>query len=84
MAKQSRKNPFYVVLVLVGVAFLLTAFLYGLLAFREARGYPTAESGAGLLAAMDRYGVWLLVGELALLIISSIAAMATDSFWTRK
>jgi hypothetical protein len=38
MAKNSRANPFYVLLVIFGIAFSLTACAYGVMAFRAVRG----------------------------------------------
>jgi hypothetical protein len=70
--------------VLVGVVFLLTAILYGVMAYRAVQGYPADESGSGLLVFIDRHGAWLMVGEVAALVLASAAAMATDNYWTKS
>ncbi len=92
-ARKPRVNPFYVLLVLAGVAFCVTAFGFGLLAITDlkagsapidAYGSLTAEPTNPehpLLKFLDRHGVTLLLVELSILAFASIAAMATDRFW---
>ncbi|MGC3968680.1 MAG: hypothetical protein QM775_15300 [Pirellulales bacterium] len=91
-------NPFYVLLVIVGVAFCLTACAYGLMAMRSLRterNYATSAAAATtsasaprgphqLMTFMERHGNTLLVAELALLTLASFAAMATDGYWLRR
>jgi hypothetical protein len=83
-SKRPFANPFYLLLLLVGVAFLLTATSYGVMAFRDVGGASPAAPGSSLMSFLDRHGAWLLVGELALLVLASLAAMATESYWTSK
>lgn len=84
--KQKSVNPFYVLLVLAGVAFGLTALAYGASAamwtIDPVRARQSADQGVGLVAAMDGYGVKLLVGELAVLLVATVLAIGTDRFWT--
>src|SRR5438094_10014204 len=82
--KRPFANPFYALLLVVGVAFLLTATSYGVLAFRDVQGQSAAASGSGLMLFLDRHGAILLAAELAVLIVSSLGAMATDGYWTRR
>jgi hypothetical protein len=82
--KRPFANPFYALLLVVGVAFLLTATSYGVMAFRDVRGRPAAESGSGLMLFLDRHGGLLMAGELAILVVASLLAMATDGYWTRR
>jgi hypothetical protein len=77
-------NPFYALLLVVGVAFLLTATSYGVMAFRDVRGHGAEESGSGLMTFLDRHGGVLLAAELAVLVVVSLLAMATDGYWTRR
>ena len=78
-------NPFYVLLVVVGVVFFVTACAYGMMAFRAIQpGGEAAGSDSGLLAFLNRYGMPLLLGEVALLAVVCFAAMATDQYWTRR
>lgn len=72
-------NPFYVLLVLLGIVFLVTACAYGVMAYRalspevarQAKPHPLTEF-------LDDHGVELLGGELALLAVASFAAMGLD------
>ena len=79
---KARSNPFYVLLLVAGVAFVLTACAYGVMAFKGSRGVPLGETG--MLAFLDRHGVWLLGGEVGVLILASLAAMLTDGYWTGR
>ena len=79
-----RKNPFYILLLIVGTAFGITAFAYMLMTVRMG---DVAESSAGALffdQFFDQYGLWLMGGELTLLTLLTFAAIATDDYWTRE
>jgi hypothetical protein len=82
--KRPFANPFYALLLVVGVAFLLTATSYGVMAFRDVRGHSAAASGSGWMMFLDQHGGLLMAGELAVLVIASVAAMATDGYWTSR
>ncbi|MEX2112319.1 MAG: hypothetical protein WD845_03995 [Pirellulales bacterium] len=72
-------NPFYVLLVLLGIVFLVTACAYGVMAYRAIS--PVAAQQAEphpLTEFLDEHGVKLLGGELALLALASFAAMGLD------
>ncbi len=77
-------NPFYAALMIVGVAFAISAIVYGIMALRELRGVVPAPGQGGLMAWMSRHGEWLLGVELGLLILLSLAAMLTDDYWFKK
>jgi len=77
-------NPFYPLLVVFGVVFFVTACAYGLMAFRAVNAGPGQETEHVMLAFLNRYGMLLLGAELALLAAASLAAMGTDSYWTRR
>jgi len=81
-------NPFYVLLVVVGTAFCLTACAYGLMAMREMRPQFEADAQAAgpheLMTFMQQHGERLLLAELAVLAGASLAAMATDGYWQRR
>lgn len=81
--KRPFANPFYALLLVVGVAFLLTATSYGVMAFRDVQGHSAVDSGSGLMPFLDRYGGLLMGIELAVLVVASFAAMATDGYWTK-
>lgn len=81
---RKRINPFYVLSVLVGIAFLFTALIYWVMTLRASRLdlAPTSASGQWLMDFMSDYGVWLFVVEIVLLGITTFAAIATDDYWT--
>lgn len=78
-------NPFYVLLVVLGVVFLITACAYGMMAYRAispaaARG----PSGHALTDFLDRHGIELMGGELLLLAAATFGAMWLDGLRTRR
>ncbi len=79
---QSATNPFYAVLIVAGVLFLITAFAYFTMAVREANGaVPTAH---GLTSLLARHGMTALIAELALLAVATFGAIGTDDYWNRR
>jgi hypothetical protein len=87
---QKSANPFYVLLVIVGISFALTATAYGVMAFREARPatagvhVSASVSEHPLLAWMSRHGETALMTELALLAACTFGAIGTDDYWQRR
>lgn len=80
-------NPFYVLLTLAGVAFVITACLYGVMTVQmldPSRAQAAAADQKSLIAVVDRHGVTALLIELGVLATSSALAMTTDGFWTRR
>lgn len=80
-------NPFYFLLVLVGVAFALTATAYLVMTYQRlspVAPQQVSESGRGLLDFMDRHGFATMMWEVGLLAILTFAAMATDSYRSRS
>jgi len=80
-------NPFYALLVVVGVAFTVTACAYGVMTVRDLRATErTAPDAPGepLMQAVRDHGFTFLMVELGLLAVTSVGAMATDDFWTRR
>lgn len=73
-------NPFYVLLIVVGVAFTLTACAYGLMMFKATRSVGGVDLGPpeGLLGWMNAYGARLLTGELIALGVTTIGAIILD------
>lgn len=94
--RRSRKsaNPFYVLLILAGLSFAITATAYVVMAFREANAHAEPVAGAAstisssdehpLMQWMRRHGNAALLTELGLLAICTFAAIGTDSYWQRK
>src|SRR5687767_10988835 len=87
MIKKGPLNPFYVVLVVVGVAFCVTACAYGVMAFRAVKSESTTAAmrpEPGLMQFLDRHGAMLMGGEIAVLALATAAAIGTDSLWSRR
>jgi hypothetical protein len=79
-------NPFYGLVVIVGTAFTVTAFAYGVMAFRAFRtsAAPRADAetrGERLMALLDRRGLEIMGCELAILGVASVGAMWSDRWW---
>ena len=74
-----RRNPFYALLGVVGVAFTLTAVSSCLTVLRGVRPETAAVRGAHPLERfIDRHGTALLAGELVVLAIATVGAVALD------
>lgn len=75
-------NPFYVLLIVAGVAFGLTACVYGLALLRELKLRRLGQQEPVFwLAWISRYGVWLLVTELGVLAVATFAAIGLDDYF---
>lgn len=83
-AKIKRRNLFYVLLVPVGAAFVVTAFAYGFMAF-QAVNATVAEAASYQSHPMFRWlrvnGATAMLAELAVLGVLTVAAIATDRWW---
>jgi len=82
---RKRANPFYALLVVVGIAFTITATAYFILALRGNQSRRAQlDNSSSLLVFLDRHGVALMMGELALLTLTTWGAIGTDHWWTGK
>jgi hypothetical protein len=82
---KSSVNPFYVLVVVAGVVFVVTACAYGTMAYRAIAPAVGVEARqAGLMGFLDRYGVQSLSVELAVLGVASLAAMWLDQIRSRR
>ncbi len=87
MSRRKVVNPFYVVLIIVGVVFAVTACAYGVMTVRMLNPDlvgETSTQGAGLMRFLDQHGFALMMIQLTLLALASFAAMATDRVFDRK
>ena len=84
--KRSAINPFYALLVVFGIAFAVTACAYSVMTLKAVRPGDAQEStgGTALLAFIDQHGGQLMGGELALLAVATVGAIATDRYWMRR
>ncbi|NBW86067.1 MAG: hypothetical protein EBR23_04360 [Planctomycetia bacterium] len=78
MARPTR-NPFYVILGLVGFLFTITASSYCLSVLRGVRPETATDHGGHAFERiMDRHGTAILTGELIVLAIATVGAVAVD------
>ena len=87
LGKRSAVNPFYLLLILLGIAFAITACAYSVMTLKAVRPQPAAADSAGgaaMLEFLDRHGGELMAGELALLAVATVGAIATDRYWMRR
>ena len=84
MAKSRRPlaNPFYVLLMVIGIAFVLTASTYGWSA-RLKLDAAAFDRNEAFIALVDRYGMIAMIVELALLTVLTFLAIGTDDYWER-
>ncbi|MFO0819611.1 MAG: hypothetical protein U1A77_16810 [Pirellulales bacterium] len=84
-SEKKRGNPLYALVVAAGLAFTLTACAYGVLMVRSMnRDASSSVAASPLLSFLDRHGFKLLMGELTLLGVATVAAMATEDYWTKR
>jgi len=89
VTKKKRTNPFYFMLIVVGIAFCITATAFGILTLREMRDSRVyqfdlpeqSESEASFMEFVDRNAVRFMVVELALLAVATVGAIGTDSYY---
>lgn len=74
-------NPFYVLVIGLGVAFAITTFAYGTMAYRAV---AHTEEGPGLMELLDRHGVTIMSVELGLLGVATFGAMWLDGVRSRR
>jgi hypothetical protein len=74
-------NPFYILVVLIGVVFVITTFAYGTMAYRAV---AQTEESPGLMSMLDEHGVSILSGELVVLGLVTFGAMWLDGVRTRR
>jgi uncharacterized protein YggT (Ycf19 family) len=79
-------NPFYIVLVIVGVIFIVTASAFTLLLIQQNRTTASAllDPSSPLLVFVRRQGMSLMGLEVAVLGVASVCAMWLDSHRDRK
>ena len=89
-ADKKRKpiNPFYPLLVLVGVAFCVTACAYGVMTVKglqpDAAQQAASISGNQFMTWLDDNGFKLMMIQLGVLAVATVAAIVTDEFWERR
>jgi hypothetical protein len=86
-APKKRLNPFYILLVPLGVAFVVTASAYYVMAFQSVN--PTLRDAVGnqahpLFKWLRAHGDTVMLIELAGLAALTVAAIATDHIWGKS
>jgi hypothetical protein len=77
-------NPFYILVVVLGVVFAITSCAYGTMAYRAIAPAADRNVGQGLMAFLDRYGVQALAVELTFLALAAFGAMGLDRMRARQ
>jgi hypothetical protein len=77
-------NPFYPVLGIVGFLFTITAVSFCLAVLRGVRPETARGPRPALQRLMDRHGTAILAGELVVLAIATVGAVATDHVAVRR
>lgn len=78
--RRGRTNPFYAVLGVVGFLFTITACAYCLSVLRGVRPADPTAPPHTLETLMDRHGTLLLAGQIAVLAVATVGAVAVDHF----
>jgi len=81
MPQSKPTNPFYALLLVVGVVFAITACAYCVM---TVRGLDPRADEVGLMGVLSEHGLIMLVVELVALGILTFAAIGTDDYWTRR
>jgi hypothetical protein len=84
MSEKKRRNPFYLLLAPVGVAFVVTAFAYGYMAFQQVNAVRTEAAmheSHPLFQWLRSYGDYAMLIELAILAVVTVGAIATEDIW---
>jgi len=79
-----RRNPFYAVLGVVGFLFTITAASSCLTVLRGVRPETARAAKTSLERLMDRHGTALLAGQLVVLAVATVGAVALDEYRSRN
>jgi hypothetical protein len=82
-----RFNPFYLLAMIFGIAFTITACAYGVMMLKSIRpgGLPRpGERGAGLLDLLSEHGATIMAIEVVGLAVFAIGAIWLDHHRGRK
>ena len=82
MAARKPTNPFYLAALPIGILFGLTACAYVVMTM-HGRDPQRAEE-TGLVRLMEQSGMLIMMIELAVLAVLTVAAIVSDDFWVRR
>jgi hypothetical protein len=80
-------NPFFVVLMAISVVFVITVlgYLISPSVLEQVPGNPAPGAGSREAAAwLDRNAPWVLAVEIAIMLLTGVLAMATDSWFSPR
>lgn len=80
---RQRRNPFYAILGVVGVVFVITASSYCLSVLRGLRPESRSAAPHALERWIDRHGTTALTIELVLLAIATVGSITVDEMGNR-
>lgn len=84
-AEKKAINPFYVLLIILGIIFAITTCAYGVMTVKMSTAAGiSANSGGGLLPLLSQHGLTILLVELVLLAVATFAAIGTDDYWQKR
>lgn len=78
------KNPFYALLIPVSLAFVITVFAYGFMAFQQvnaSRNTAGVHAEHPLFVWLNEHGTTAVMAELVVLGVLTTGAIATDGWW---
>jgi hypothetical protein len=86
VSAKRRRNPFYILLVPLGVAFVVTASAYYVMAFQSVNPVRNAAGNQAhpLFKWLRAHGDSVMLIELAGLAVLTVAAIATDHVWGKS
>lgn len=85
MPKRKPINPFYVLLLLSGCAFAVTACAYGVMTVRQLhRSREAVEVTDSFTQLVDDHGVSVMIVELVLLGIGTVGAIGYDQHLDKR
>ena len=78
---KKRVNPFYVLAIIVGVLFSVTACAYVVMTVRQLNSPGSLETNE-FMQLVDQHGLTAFITELAVLGVATMAAIASDRMWS--
>ena len=81
-------NPFYPILVVMGVLFSITALAYGVMSTvalnRPEIAFASDRTPNSWFLLIDQHGFSLMMIELAVLFAATVLAISTDDYWASR
>lgn len=77
------RNPFYVLLMVTGVIFTITMCAYMVMTLQLGHQGGRNEPAQGsLVDILQNHGLTMIIVEIVVLAVCTVAAIATDEYWT--